>query len=60
MILIFFFFFKKKNKFRGAWEEKGIIKGKINKISNDPKDLGEGSNLWLICGPANIHSTLLK
>lgn len=44
----------------GAWEHKGTIIGKLNKVSSDPKELSEGSTFWIICGPAHVHSILLK
>ena len=45
---------------RSSWEYRGNYEGKLNKISSNPKDLSEGTSVWIICGPAQIHEILLK
>ena len=37
---------------KSAWENKGNMKGKINKCSKDAKDVIPGSQIILICSPA--------
>lgn len=42
------------------WENRGEIVGKLNKVSDSPKEVCAGSNVYLICGPAHIHFDLLQ
>ena len=35
------------------------MRGKLNRVSDNPAELSEGSTVWIICGPAHIHQTLL-
>ncbi|KRX04703.1 6-phosphogluconate dehydrogenase, C-terminal-like [Pseudocohnilembus persalinus] len=42
------------------WEHKGDYIGKINVKSSDPSQLGKGTKLWIIGGPAHVHETILR
>jgi hypothetical protein len=48
------------NTKNSIWEHKGDIVGKLNLVSDDPKTVSKGSKIFLICGPAHIHQTLLE
>ena len=43
-----------------SWEKKGELVGRINKASDNPAELSEGTKLWIVCGPAHIHEILLR
>ena len=45
---------------KSAWEFKGNMVGKINKKSNDAKDVVPGSNVIIVCGPAHVKPDILK
>lgn len=44
---------------KSAWEHKGIMKGRINRCSKDAKDVVPGSQVILICSPAQTKVEIL-
>lgn len=45
---------------KSHWENKGDLKGKINKVSKDAADVVPGSKIILICSPAHTKFEILK
>lgn len=43
-----------------SWEHRGVMTGRIEKCSSDPRDVVPGADVLLICAPANVHPTLLQ
>merc|ERR1712166_581051 len=43
-----------------AWEAKGDLKGRINKVSSNPEDVIPGSNIVLIASPAHTKIGILE
>jgi prephenate dehydrogenase len=42
------------------WENRGDFTGRINKVSADAKDVIPGSNIVIICSPAQTKGEILK
>ena len=45
---------------KSAWENKGNLEGRINKVSKDAKDVVPGSKIILICSPAHTKIEILE
>ena len=45
---------------KSAWEHKGTMKGKINKVSKEAKDVIPGAQIIIICSPAQTKADILK
>ena len=43
-----------------SWAYKGVLTGKINKVSSDPKDVIPGSSVIVICTPAHVKLEILQ
>lgn len=43
-----------------AWENKGDLVGKINKVSDKASDVIPGSHIIIICSPAHTKLQILK
>ena len=43
-----------------SWESKGEIKGKINKCSNQARDVVPNADIILVCSPAHTKNEILK
>ena len=44
---------------KSAWESKGNLVGRINKVSSDPKEVIPGSQIVIICSPAHTKPQIL-
>jgi len=43
-----------------SWRHKGTFYGKLNKVSSDPAEVCKGTNIFIVCAPANAHPHLMK
>jgi hypothetical protein len=44
---------------KSAWEAKGDLRGRLNKVSSKPEDVIPGSHIVILCSPAQTkHQTL--
>ena len=44
---------------KSAWEAKGDLVGRINKVSSKPEDVIPGSHIVIICSPAQTKHQIL-
>eukprot|EP00744_Colponema_vietnamica_P004143 GILI01006227.1.p1 GENE.GILI01006227.1~~GILI01006227.1.p1 ORF type:complete len:432 (-),score=117.45 GILI01006227.1:54-1286(-) len=43
-----------------SWEDRGTFVGKLNKVSSNAADVVPGSQVVIVCAPANAHFPLLQ
>jgi hypothetical protein len=43
-----------------SWSHKGEFFGNLNKVSSNPADVAPGSDLFIVCAPANAHPDLVR